>query len=153
MVICLVSRRRLGSYLDGALDDAASRTVERHLRNCGRCRKEADALRRLQALLHQAMVAPPEPDWTAFWPGIVRGVEDGPRSPIAAPRRRWTTPRWAVSGTAVAAAALSLVLWFGSWPFGPEESVIVTSADTQYPGGTMVYHTPDKVAVVWVFAD
>jgi hypothetical protein len=31
--------------------------------------------------------------------------------------------------------------------------VVVTSADTQYPGGAMVYHTPDRVAVVWVFDD
>jgi anti-sigma factor RsiW len=152
VVICLVSRRRLGSYLDGALDDVAFRAVERHLQSCGRCRKEADALRRLRALLHGALVSPPEPDWTAFWPGIVRGVQDR-RPPIVTVRRRWTSPRWAVSGTAVAAAALSLVLWFGSWPFGPEESVVVTSADTHYSGGTMVYHTPDKVAVVWVFAD
>jgi anti-sigma factor RsiW len=153
VVICLVSRRRLGSYLDGALNDAAPRAIEQHLRNCGRCRKEADALRRLQALLHQAVVTPPEPDWAAFWPGIVRRLQDGRRPPIVAARRRWTSPRWAFSGTAVAAAALSLVLWFGSWPFGFEEPVVVTSADTQYPGGTMVYHTPDQMAVVWVFAD
>ena len=43
--------------------------------------------------------------------------------------------------------------WYtGVWPRrDPEESVVVTAADTQYPGGTMVYHAPEKVAVVWVF--
>jgi anti-sigma factor RsiW len=152
VVICLFSRRRLGPYLDGALDGAAARGVERHLRGCPQCQREADALGRMKALLRQALVAPQEPNWAPFWPGIVRGVQDGRRPAIVVPRRRWS-PRWAVSGTAVAAAALSLVLWFGGWPFSPEESVVVTSAATQYPGGTMVYHTPDKVAVVWVFDD
>lgn len=97
-------------------------------------------------------MASPEPDWTAFWPGIVRGIQDRRQPVLVTSRRRWNAT-WAVGGTAVAAATLSLVLWFGNWPFRPEESVIVTSADTQYPGGTMVYHTPDKVAVVWVFDD
>ena len=49
-------------------------------------------------------------------------------------------------------AALFLVVAYERWgPSGPEESVVITAADTQYPGGTMVYHTPEKVAVVWVF--
>jgi hypothetical protein len=106
----------------------------------------------LQAMLRRAAIASPEPDWVGFWPGIVRGVQDGRRAAIVAPRRRWA-PRWAYGGTALAASALSLVIWFGSSPITQEESVVVTSAATQYPGGTMVYHTPDKVAVVWVFDD
>ncbi len=103
-------------------------------------------------MLRRAVVASPEPDWTGFWPGVVRGIQDVRQPAIVAKRRRWK-PRWAVGGTAVAAVTLSMVLWFGNWPSGSEESAVVTSAETQYPGGTMVYHTPDKVAVVWVFDD
>jgi hypothetical protein len=50
------------------------------------------------------------------------------------------------------AAVLSLAVAYERLPRSPSEgSVLVTAADTQYPGGTMVYHAPDTVAVVWVF--
>jgi anti-sigma factor RsiW len=153
VVICLFSRRRLGAYLDGALNAEASRVMTRHLEGCHRCRQEVDALRRLKGLLLQAMALPAAPDWTGFWPGIARGIQDGTTREVAVVRRRPWSPRWALSGAAVAAVvALSVVLWYERWlPAGPEESVVVTTANTQYPGGTMVYHTPGKVAVVWVF--
>jgi hypothetical protein len=125
--------------------------MEVHLGTCARCQREAVGLKRLHTMLRQVVGVSAEPDWTGFWPGIVRGIEDG-RRPAIGSRPRWWSPQWALGGTAVAgAAALSLALWFGPWATRPEESVVVTSADTQYPGGAMVYHTPDKVAVVWVF--
>lgn len=49
-------------------------------------------------------------------------------------------------------AVLSFVVVYEPWaPSGLDEPVVVTAANTQYPGGTMVYHTPEKMAVVWVF--
>ena len=40
-----------------------------------------------------------------------------------------------------AAAVLSVVVAYERLvPSGLEESVVVTAAQTQYPGGTMVYH-------------
>jgi anti-sigma factor RsiW len=152
VLTCLLSRRRLGAYLDGALEGGASRAIEAHLGSCPRCQREAAGLQRLRAALQGTLLTPPDPDWTAFWPGIVRGIQDARRAPAAAARSwRWS-PRWAARGAALAAAsALSLVLWYAPWSPGSDESVVVTSADTQYPGGAMVYHTPDRVAVVWVF--
>jgi hypothetical protein len=153
-VICLLARRRLGAYVDGALDNGASRAVIHHVDGCPRCRQEIAAIRRMTALLRTSTPAGPEPDWTGFWPGIVRGVVDGPiRGTLAAGHRRGR--RWILGGAvAMAAVVLSLAAVYERLTAPSlEESALVTAAGTQYPGGTMVYHTPDKVAVVWVFDD
>ena len=152
-MICLFARRRLGAYLDGALDAGAARAVVHHLDGCRRCRQEADVLRRMTALLRGAIPAA-EPEWTGFWPGIVRGVLDarGVRPLVAHTRGR---RRWVLGGAAAAALGVALTVAVTSERLtsraGPEESPVVTAANTQYPGGTMVYRTPDAVAVVWVF--
>jgi hypothetical protein len=116
-------------------------------------------LRRLHGLL-QSTVATAEPEWTGFWQGIVRGIEDRRDArPVPAPRRWWHgvgRPRWALAG-ALAAVLMSLGVW--QWAPGPHLSpladagVLVTSASTEDPRGTvMVYSTPEQdVAVVWVF--
>jgi hypothetical protein len=100
------------------------------------------------------MPVTPEPDWAGFWPGIVRGIQDAPIRGVVVPRRRLSR-RWVLGGAAVTAGAvLALAVAYERLiPPEPEESVVVTAADTQYPGGTMVYHEPDRVAVVWVFDD
>jgi hypothetical protein len=54
------------------------------------------------------------------------------------------------------AVVLSVTVWQSSlWtPLGPDFPIIISSADTEYPGGTMVYSTADRaVTVVWVFDD
>ena len=151
-MICLFARRRLGAHLDGALDAGAARAVVQHLDGCVRCRQEADGLRRLTVLLRQAKPVAPGPDWAGFWPGVVRGIQNGATRSALVERRRWSR-RWVLGGAVVTAAAvLSVVVAYERLvPSGLEESVVVTAAQTQYPGGTMVYHEPDKVAVVWVF--
>ena len=116
------------------------------------CQREAEGLRRLRALLQQNVVVA-EPDWTGFWPGVVRGV-DAAKSPRPAPaaRRVWWRPQWALGGALAAALLVSI----GVWQFGPDgiqpDGVIVRSASTGDPGATvMVYGTPERdVAVVWV---
>ena len=152
VMICLLARRRLGAYLDGALDSGPSGAVVRHLDRCSRCHLEADRLRRMTVLIRLAVPRAPEPDWTGFWPGIVRGVQDDAMRRLPAGQRRWSR-RWILGGaTAAGVAALSLVAAYQHFaPSAPEEVAVVTEADTQYPGGAMVYHAPEKVAVVWVF--
>jgi hypothetical protein len=154
---CYFARRKISAYLDGALGELASRTTAGHLRSCARCQEEADGLRKVRSLL-QSVASPAEPDWTGFWQGIVRGIEDrGHAKPaIQAPARRWRwTPALAVSG-GLAAAALAAVLVASPWTWygaAPEVAfTTVNSANTEYPGGTMVYASPDReVNVVWVF--
>src|SRR5213076_31163 len=56
--------------------------------------------RRAQRLLQQALSPArhvPEPDWTGFWPGIVRGIEQAKlRAPVRALQPAWRRPRWAI---------------------------------------------------------
>ena len=95
-----------------------------------------------------------EPDWTGFWPGVVRGIEAGGRQPrIETSRRVWLRPRWALGGALVAAFLVSATFWQTQAPPALADPVIVSAADTEHPqGSVMIYHTPDRgVTVVWVF--
>src|SRR5947199_9319515 len=112
-----LNRRRLGAYLDGALDDGTARSTAAHLATCGVCQREAEGLRRLRALLQQNVVMA-EPDWTGFWPGVVRAVDAAKTaSPAPAARRAWR-PEWALGG----ALAAALLVPIGVWRFGPNVS-------------------------------
>jgi len=156
VLTCYRNRRRIGAYLDGALDTETARATAAHLAACGECGREAEGLRRLRGLLRQSLT-PAEPDWTGFWQGIVRGIEDQRvRRPAPAPRRWWQQawrPRWALGSALAAALLVTLGVW--QWtPTSPTQAgVVVTSASTEDPRGTvMVYSTPEQdVAVVWVF--
>jgi anti-sigma factor RsiW len=154
VLTCYRTRKKIGAYLDQALDAETASATAAHLASCEGCRREAETLRRLHALL-QRNLAPAQPDWTGFWQGVVRGIEDRKTAPM---RRHWWQqawrPRWAV-GSALAAA---LLVTLGVWQFSPSPvpssaGVMVTSARTEDPRGTvMVYSTPEQdVAVVWVF--
>ncbi|HET9489510.1 MAG TPA: zf-HC2 domain-containing protein [Methylomirabilota bacterium] len=156
MLAHYLTRHRIGAYLDGALEESEARATARHLAGCGRCQREAERLRRLHALLRDAMPAASAPDWTGFWPGIVRRIERPRRSaptPAAAarPGLGWR-PRLALGGALVALLA-SLMVWQALWPdFAPEHRVMVRSARTEIPdGGLMVYAPPERdLAVVWI---
>lgn len=158
MLIHYRTRRRIGAWLDGALDDRQARSTAAHLSECARCRHEADELRRLRTLLRGAVPTPPAPDWTGFWAGVARGLDADRRAapaPAAWPSRRlrWR-PRLAFGGALAAAVLVSLTLWQAlSSPPAPEAAVIVTSARTEHPGGTVMVYAPAEqdMAVVWVF--
>jgi hypothetical protein len=98
-------------------------------------------------------MTPAEPDWTGFWQGIVRGIGDRREPRPVRAERRWWRPRWALGGALAAALLTSIGVW--QWTPGPrlDAGVLVTSASTEDPRGTvMVYSTPEQdVAVVWVF--
>ena len=93
-----------------------------------------------------------DPDWTGFWPGVVRGIEDRRVLRPVRGAARWWSPQWAA-----AALAATLLVSLGIWQFGPgtsplEPGVLVSSASTGDPRATvMVYGSPERdVAVVWV---
>jgi len=98
-----------------------------------------------------------DPDWAAFWPGIVRGIEDArgknaPPVPTSVRKWRWN-PRWALGGAALAVGILSFSLWRAMPDFlASDPPVVVSSAHTDDPNGTvMVYSGHGKdVTVVWV---
>jgi anti-sigma factor RsiW len=146
----------MGAYLDGGLDSETARSTAAHLASCGSCQREADELRRLRGLI-RGTLTPAEPDWTGFWQGIVRGIEDRRDArPVRVQRRWWQSalrPRWAFGGALAATMLMAIGVW--QWAPGPrlDAGVLVTSASTEDPRGTvMVYSTPEQdVAVVWVF--
>jgi predicted anti-sigma-YlaC factor YlaD len=155
VLTCYRARRRLGAYLDGALGEADTRWVDRHLSTCSDCQGEIGQLRRVKALVVEA-AAVPEPDWTGFFPGIVRGIEaERHRVEPARARRSWSLwPRWAMGGAAVAALALSFVVWQGAQgPVPAEASVLINVAESDHPGATVMVYTPPAkdLAVVWLF--
>jgi len=158
VLTCFRTRRRIGAYLDGALEGATAQSTARHLTGCNTCQREAEALRKLRALFQRTLSSGPSrvaPDWTGFWPGVVRGIEDAGRreSPPVAAQGRWWRPRWTLGG-AVAAAGLVLLTFWQTLPglLTPDPPVVVSSAHTEDPRGTvMVYSTHEKdVTVVWV---
>lgn len=151
MLTCYFVRRRLGPWLDGALDERAAGRVSAHADECARCRSEAAELGRFRTLLRGTLQSA-DPDWTGFWQGVVRGIEDARATRPARGVSAWWRPRWALS-----ALALGLVLSLGVWQFMPGPAVVeagvhVSSARTEDPRATvMVYSTPEQdVAVVWV---
>jgi anti-sigma factor RsiW len=158
VLIHFLTRRRLGAYLDGALTGSRARGVEAHLSGCTACQDEIEVLRRLKTAIHRSLKTV-DPDWTGFWQGVVRGVEDQRlRAPLPerAPRRALWRSQWAMGGALAAMALVSVTLWqtLGVSPVSIIDSpIVVNAASTGQPdGGVMVYSTPDKaVTVVWVF--
>jgi anti-sigma factor RsiW len=158
---CLLTRRRIGAYLDGALEDGSARSIAKHLSRCSRCQGEAENIRRVQALLQRSLSLGQnrsEPDWSGFWPGVVRGIEDAkhrkPEAPAATPRRWWWQPRLTLGGALVAAVLASVTFWqLTSSPLAPDAPIFVSSAETDDPRGTVLVYSPHEqqdVAVVWV---
>ena len=155
MLTHYLTRRRLGAYLDGALAEQTGRATAAHLATCATCRREADELRRLRGLLQRSLSVV-EPEWTGFWPGVVRRIDAATAAPAAPSRQtgriRWR-PQWALGGALAAALLVSIGFWqFGPDNASPDPGVIVRSASTGNPRATvMVYGTPERdVAVVWV---
>ncbi len=152
MLTCYFTRKRIGAYLDGALDERVARSTAAHLAACPGCQAEADSLRRLRGLLQRSL-AVGEPDWTGFWPGVVRGIQDARVAPEPVARRStFWRPRWALGGALAAALLVSLGLWQLAPIFHPEAGVIIRSATTDDPSATVLaYSTPEQdIAVVWV---
>ena len=120
-----------------------------HLGACARCRSEAGDLGRVRDMVRSAVVLA-EPDWTDFWPGIVRRVEAGSVVPVRS--GRLVLSRRVTMAGAVAAGLLAITLWqAGDSPTVFEHVSAV--ANTEYPDGSvMVYSTPgDDMTVIWVF--
>ena len=157
MLTHFLTRRRLGAYLDAALTESQAHAVEAHVSGCATCRNEIDALRRLKAAIHRSFRTS-EPDWSGFWQGVVRGVEDQRlRAPL--PERRLKRPawrsQWAMGGALAAMVLVTFTLWqnLGVTPVSMTDApVVVNAASTgDSDGGVMVYSTPDKaVTVVWL---
>jgi len=154
VLTCYRTRRHIGAYLDRALPEPAARTTAVHVERCPRCRRELGELERVRSLV-RSLPQPADPDWTGFWQGVVRGVEERRLArPAAVPLRGWRWhPRLAFGGVIAALLLATLTFWQAGNMFQTHDSVIIGSANTDNPDSTvMVYSTPEHdVAVVWVF--
>jgi len=157
VLTCYRIRRRIGAYLGGALGGRESDVTAAHLATCLSCHAELDTLRRLSAMLRRGVPSPASPEWTGFWEGVRRGIEDSRGKVPSTPRADWWwRPRLVVGTAAVFAVAASVVLWRAPRePLTPTvaATISVSSADSDHPRGTvMIYSPPEKdLAVVWVF--
>lgn len=161
VLTCLLTRRRIGAYLDAALQDDNAESIARHLSGCTRCQGEAEKIRRMRTLLQRTLSlgqSRAEPDWSGFWPGVVRGIEEAKHreapAPVVARPSWWWRPRLTLGGALVAAVLVSVTLWqMTSGPLAPEAPIFVSSAHTDDPRGTVLVYSPHEqqdVAVVWV---
>jgi anti-sigma factor RsiW len=97
---------RLSAYLDGDLDAPARAAVEAHLRECGGCAAELDALRRLVAYA-RGVAAHDTPPARDLWTGIRARIERLPQAPAAPAARRVSLAVWQLAAAAVLLIAVS----------------------------------------------
>jgi anti-sigma factor RsiW len=136
VLTCYRTRRRIGAYLDEALEQPLARSTAAHLAGCARCQREADELRRLRGLIRRTLT-PAEPDWTGFWQGVVRGIEDQRLSRPVPVRRPWWQPAWRPRWAVGSALAAALLITLGVWQWAPPGPVPA-------PAGVMVTSAPPR---------
>ena len=56
VLTCFLTRRRIGAYLDEALEDVQAQSIAKHLSRCSRCQAEAENIRRVRALLQRTLL-------------------------------------------------------------------------------------------------
>jgi hypothetical protein len=149
---CFLTRRRLGALLDRELPRSQRDRASAHVAGCRRCLQEVRDLERLRQAAGQAVAVAPPTDWSGFWPGIVRGIEDRRHVRVL---RSWVPgrrPALALGGAAGGMLVAGVALWQLSGAPDPGAAVIVRSADTEMPGTSLVVYSPPErdVAVVWV---
>lgn len=116
----------LSEYLDGHLDPAGRREVERHLETCGECRAVLEALRAVAVEARGLQDREPAKD---LWPSIAAGLDSRPQGaggviPLDEHRRREAPVRPSyvrVTMPQLAAAGLALMMASGAgawllWP-------------------------------------
>ena len=158
---CLWNRRRLGRFVDGALDPRRLRSAAAQVAHCAGCAGEVERLRRLRRL-NQEAEAVPDPDWSGFWPAVRVRIASEAARPI---RESWWLPLWkpvwghprlALGSLTVSILAAALILWPagpGTVPQAIAAPVEVQDVSSPDPNrSVMVYSSPDDgVTVIWVF--
>jgi len=109
------SPERLDAYVDGELDEAARREVQRHLAACKHCRSEVEALRALKAMLRESAPWLAPADVRRQVADIVGQVRFREAQRLRRQRRRRFVQGALLGGLigTVAAAAVAAVAWLG----------------------------------------
>ncbi|MCU0607310.1 MAG: zf-HC2 domain-containing protein [Candidatus Edwardsbacteria bacterium] len=138
------SFEQLQAFADGALDDALTRAVERHLADCGECRAAVDRLRALAAGIERAE----SPDAPA---GYFDTFNSRVASRIAAAKRpvpllRKLRLAWWGLVPAAAAAALALVVSLDHEPRTAMRQLVRIPSPAAVKTETADWPTPDEMA-------
>jgi anti-sigma factor RsiW len=97
------------TFLDDELASEERREVELHLLDCARCRQHVDGERADIELMRKALVAPPAS--AMLKARIARALDAEDAEAARRERRRWS--QWVLPGSAMAAAAASILLFVG----------------------------------------
>lgn len=124
---CAEVQAKLAEYSVGLLDERERKAIEAHLAECASCAYELRTLERVDKLL--GSVKPEEPP-AHLWQNIRARIEAQPQKAQAPFWQSWfTLPRLAL-GSAIAAAILVGVLYFGM-PRSPEHEMPLESDASQ----------------------
>ncbi len=102
-MLCWRARRSLSGYIDGELSPARKTSLEQHLRTCAGC---AAAEKRLRSAWADLPSLPEPADTVNLWPGVLRGLVDGPVRKM--PERR--ASRLLAPATVAASVVLGLAV-------------------------------------------
>lgn len=136
-------------YVNGTLSDDERTTVDRHLRDCARCRREVEALRKLQAFCRSPA---PSIDATPvmgnlgervgdasrrgpIWPGLRHFLDHWLRAP------RWT--RWIIATEFAGVVALTAFVGVHAGESSAPYRTLGTVSRTSAAGTIAVVFTPD----------
>jgi putative zinc finger protein len=111
---CSDREKQISDYLDGALDEAASRQLKEHIDNCPRCREILEEMKKTDILLRGNQEGSPPPEyWSDYWPRLKGKILEGEgstrKNSRLSPIYSVTTLRWQT----LLAIASVLILFLG----------------------------------------
>jgi hypothetical protein len=110
--------RQLAAHLDGQLPEPKARRVERHLKNCARCRAEREQIQSgMAALEHLRAVEAPAKIWASIDAALQKSQRQAPEVLC----RRWT---FAAVGAFVILALAGVGYWRSEHPQGTRWDVV-----------------------------
>ena len=153
MLCCFKYRNRLGTYLDGELNQQESEAIARHLAKCVTCQAALQEIRRLGPALLTLDAPPSPPDLTARILAEARGrkiVFTPERSSFS--RKLWPPHRWLEDLSVpmrIAACAMVLLAFLLGVTMGREVSLsgkprVVASSEESLEGFEWFSPTPPR---------
>lgn len=130
---CMNFSARLGEWLDGSLDAAASQEMHAHAEQCLGCGAERVAEHRLRAALRSLPMARPRPGFVREAMRLAR-LRNGARDHAGRGRDAW----FALAGATAAAIGMAAVLWLR--PPGPDADAAVAVLQAPSPAAAEVRH-------------
>lgn len=134
-----IAGEELQDWVDGRLDDARGRDVERHLASCPSCAREVAALRAVKRALAKAADPKAEPAPASLVTDLRRALDDEDR---ALSRRRRVAAAWRWAAAACLVAAIAGLLWWISRPSSEDLATIGAEDARRFASGELEVEHP-----------